>query len=40
MFLGKPADEGTIIFSGIAFFFSLVNSVLAGYVIYDSIRRF
>ena len=39
MFLGKPADEGTIIFSGIAFFFSLVNSVLAGYVIYDSVRR-
>lgn len=40
MFLGKQADEGTIIFSGIVFFFSLVNTVLAGYVIYDSIVRF
>ena len=40
MFLGKQADEGTIIFSGIVFFFSLVNTCLAGYIIYDSIIRF
>ncbi len=40
MFLGKQADEGTIIFSGVVFFFSLVNTFLAGYVIYDTIRRF
>ena len=40
MFLGKNADEGTIIFSGIVFFFSTINTILAGYVIYDSIKRF
>jgi hypothetical protein len=40
MFLGKQADEGTIIFSGIVFFFSLVNTFLSGYIIYDAVRRF
>ena len=40
MFLGKKADEGTIVFSGVVFFFTLINTVMAGYVTYDTVRRF
>lgn len=40
MFLGKKADEGTIVFSGVVFFFTLINTAMAGYVTYDTIRRF
>ena len=40
MFLGKKADEGTIVFSGVVFFFTLINTAMAGYVTYDTVKRF
>ncbi|MCG3216242.1 MAG: hypothetical protein KAS63_05965 [Candidatus Heimdallarchaeota archaeon] len=37
MFLGKQAEEGTILFSGVVFLLSLVNSAMSGYLIYAGI---
>ncbi len=37
MFLGKQADEGSILFGGIIFVLSLVNAGMGGYLIYAGI---
>ncbi|MCK5140814.1 MAG: hypothetical protein KAQ70_01355 [Candidatus Heimdallarchaeota archaeon] len=34
MFLGKRAEEGTILFSGVVFILSLINAGISGYLIY------
>ncbi len=37
MFLGKSAEEGSILFSGVVFVLSLVNTGCAGYLIYSAV---
>jgi len=37
MFLGKQADEGSILFGGIVFVLSLVNAAMGGFLIYTGI---
>lgn len=37
MFLGKSAEEGSILFSGVVFVLSLVNAACAGYLIYYAV---
>jgi len=37
MFLGKSAEEGSILFSGVVFVLSLVNAACAGYLIYSAV---
>ncbi|MBY9000876.1 MAG: hypothetical protein KGD64_08190 [Candidatus Heimdallarchaeota archaeon] len=40
MFLGKKADEGSVLFSSIVFILSLVNLGMTGYLIYNVIINF
>jgi hypothetical protein len=37
MFLGKQADEGSILFSGVVFILSLANAAMSGYLMYFGI---
>ncbi|MHA1223878.1 MAG: hypothetical protein ACTSSG_01990 [Candidatus Heimdallarchaeaceae archaeon] len=37
MFLGKQADEGTILFAGVVFILSIANAAMSGFLIYTSI---
>jgi len=37
MFLGKQADEGSILFSGVVFILSLVNAAMGGYLMFFGI---